>query len=128
MGGSCSAYWRNPRLIGTLLLVFLCGVAVGILAMSLAGYRLHNPKQPSWREGGKEITLARFKKELDLTPEQTAQLEGILDDFFAYYHTLQAQLDEVRATGKDRIMRILNEGQRQKFERMLSELQQRQLR
>lgn len=96
--------------------------------MSLAGRRWQNPQPVSWKEGGKEITLERFKRELKLTPEQTSQLEAILDDFFTYYHTLQAQLDEVRATGKDRILRVLNPEQRQKFERMMSELQSKQLR
>lgn len=96
--------------------------------MSLAGHRWQNPKPLSWKEGGREVTLERFKRELKLTPEQTAQLEAILDDFFMYYHTLQAQLDEVRATGKDRILRVLDAEQRRKFERMMSELQSKQLR
>jgi len=128
MSTPVGCYWRHPRVILSLLLVLLCGAALGALVVSLAGRHWHNPKPAAWREGGKEITLARFKQELDLTPEQTAQLEAVLDDFFAYYHTLQAQLDEVRATGKDRILRILNERQRQKFQRMLNELQERQLR
>jgi len=128
MNHACGPSWRNPRIICTLLLVFLCGAAAGVLAMSLVSHRWHNPRPLSWREGGKEVTLERFKRELKLTPEQTAQLEGILDDFFMYYHTLQAQLDEVRATGKDRILRVLNPEQRQKFERMISELQNKQLR
>jgi Spy/CpxP family protein refolding chaperone len=128
MTPSCRAYWRNPRVIGTLLLVFLCGAALGMLAMGMAGHRWQNPKQLSWKEGGKEVTLERFRRELNLTPEQTAQLETILDDFFMYYHTLQAQLDEVRATGKSRILRVLDPQQRQKFERMMSDLQGKQLR
>lgn len=91
--------------------------------MSLAGHRLSNPKPLAWKEGGKQVTLERLKKELDLTPEQAAQMERVLDDFFAYYHTLQAQLDEVRATGKDRILRLLDERQRRKFEQMMDRAQ-----
>lgn len=124
----CRASWRNPRLVCTLLLVFLCGAAVGMLGMSLVGRRGVYAQQASWREGNKEITLARLKRELDLSEEQAKQLEAVLDDFFKYYHTLQNQLDEVRAAGKSRILRLLNPEQRRKFEHMLSELQTGQLR
>ncbi len=126
MTPSCTAYLKNPRVVLTLLLVFICGLAAGILVMSLAGYRLQNPKPLAWKEGGKQITLERLRKELDLTPEQTAQMERVLDDFFTYYHTLQSQMDEVRATGKDRILRLLDERQRRKFEEMLGRMQAEQ--
>jgi hypothetical protein len=95
--------------------------------MNLAGHRLHNTRSLAWKEGGKQVTLERLKKELDLTPQQAAELETVLDDFFTYYHTLQAQMDEVPATGKDRILRLLDERQRRKFEKMLEEFQHRQL-
>ncbi len=128
MKPACRANWKNPRLIGMLLLVFLCGVVVGMLGMSLSGRRWAYAQQASWKEGSKEVTLERFKRELRLTPQQAAELESVLDDFFKYYHTLQAQLDEVRATGRHRILRLLNPEQRKKFEQMMSELQGRQLR
>ena len=47
----------------------------------------------------------------------------VLDDFMMYYHSLQAQMDEVRANGKARILLMLNERQKKKFEEMLDELQ-----
>ncbi|MGB9605029.1 MAG: hypothetical protein ACP5U2_15390 [Bryobacteraceae bacterium] len=126
MKPGCAAYLRNPRVLLTLLLVFICGAAAGVAAMSIAGHRLQNPQRLSWKEGGKQVTLERLKKELDLTPQQAAELERVLDDFFTYYHTLQAQLDEVRASGKDRILRLLDEKQRQKFQRMMDEVQSSQ--
>jgi hypothetical protein len=108
-----------------LLTVFLSGLIVGALGV----HRLVHqpPPQPSWKESGKEIALEHLKKELDLTPAQTEQLETILDDFFTYYHSLQAQLDDVRALGRQRIMRLLNEEQRRKFEKLSSQRQARQL-
>jgi hypothetical protein len=116
--------WRNPRILLTLLVVFLCGASAGMLAMSLGMHRwMHPHSQPVWKEGGKEVSLQRFKQELDLTPAQTEQLETILDDFFTYYHTLQAQLDDVRASGKQRILRVLNDDQKKKFERIMNEFQ-----
>jgi Spy/CpxP family protein refolding chaperone len=65
---------------------------------------------------------------LKLTPQQAEEIGTILDDFMMYYQTLQAQMDEVRASGKDRILKILTPEQREKFGRMLSELQARQIR
>jgi hypothetical protein len=84
---------------------------------------------PSWKETEtKEMSLQRFKRELDLTPAQAEQLETVLDDFFMYYHTLQAQLDDVRASGKKRILRILNEDQKRRFEKIMTETGAKRLR
>jgi Spy/CpxP family protein refolding chaperone len=80
---------------------------------------------PYWKEGGKEISLQRFRRELDLTAEQAGQMEAVLDDFVLYYQTLQTQMDEVRASGKDRIVRILNPEQRKRFEKMVADAQAR---
>jgi Spy/CpxP family protein refolding chaperone len=123
------APWQNPRIVYTLLFVFLSGAAAGALAMRFtaspaARYR----NGPSWKEGSKEISLQKFRKELNLTPEQEREMETVLDDFVTYYQTLQAQMDDVRATGKQRILRILKDDQKQKFEKMIGELQNKPLR
>jgi Spy/CpxP family protein refolding chaperone len=120
--------WQNPRVLTTLLLIFLCGAAVGAFAMRAGLHRALHPADPYWKEGGKEISLQRFKKDLNLTPSQAQQMETVLDDFMMYYQTLQGQMDEVRASGKDRVMRILDDKQRKKFETMISGLQAKQLR
>ena len=122
------APWQNPRILYTLLFVFLSGAAAGALAMKLSVPAQQFRAGPWWKEGGREISLQRFRKDLDLTPEQAKEMETILDDFMMYYQTLQAQMDDVRATGKSRILKILNEDQRQKFEKMMGEIQNKQLR
>ncbi len=76
--------------------------------------RLH--KAPFYTEAGKAIYFERVKKDLSLTPEQSEQMESILDDFSKYYRT-------VLADGKSRIMQILNDDQRRKFEQILLERQ-----
>ena len=119
--------WRNPQVLLILFLVFLSGAASGVVGMRIAQRPVAAKNMPYWKEGGKEISLQRFRKELDLTDAQAAEIEVILDDFMMYYQTLQAQIDEVRAHGKERIQRILNERQREKFSRMLSDLQAKQL-
>ncbi len=80
--------------------------------MSLGHSRLH--RSAFWTDSGKAAYLAKVKKELDLTPTQAAQMESILDDFSLYYRT-------VLSDGKTRIMQILNDEQKQKFERLLQE-------
>ena len=60
----------------------------------------------------------------NLTPTQQAEMETVLDDFVMYVQMLQAQMDDVRANGKARVMRVLDERQKKKFEQMLGQLQQ----
>jgi hypothetical protein len=122
------APWQNPRIVYTLLFVFLSGAAAGALAMRFSVSPERHRNGPSWKEGPKEISLQKFRKELDLTAEQEREMETVLDDFVTYYQTLQAQMDDVRATGKQRILRILRDDQKQKFERMIGELQNKPLR
>jgi hypothetical protein len=122
------ASWRNPRILTVLLLIFLSGGVVGAVAMRAGLQQMMSKSGPYWKEGGKEFSLQKFKRELELSPEQAQQMEIVLDDFVMYYHTLQAQMDEVRAAGKDKILRILNEGQKRKFQQMMNEVQAKQLR
>jgi trans-aconitate methyltransferase len=100
-----------------------------MLTMSLGVHRwMHRTAEaaPFSHEGGKESTVQRFRSELDLTPAQTEQLELILDDYFTYYATVQAQLDDVRASGKHKLLRLLNDDQKRRFERLMAELQEKQ--
>lgn len=124
----CSESWRNPRVLLVLALVFLSGAVSGALSMRFGIREAWGHTGKYWKEGGKEFSLERFRRELDLTPEQSQQMESVLDDFVLYYQTLQTQMDEVRASGKDRILRVLNPEQRKRFERMMSEMQARGLR
>ena len=125
--GGCPPPWRDPRIVGLILLVFLCGSIAGALAARYRYKAMINAKAQAetWRMVGKEGTLQKFRKELNLTDDQSKEIEVVLDDFMMYYQTLQAQMDEVRASGKERIVRVLNPEQREKFGRMISDLQNR---
>jgi hypothetical protein len=122
------APWRNPRILSTLLCVFLCGAVLGAVGMRFGSARERHVGGAYWKEGAREISLQRFKKELDLTSEQAKEMESVLDDFMMYYQSLQAQMDDVRATGKSRILKILREDQKTKFEKIIGEIQHKQLR
>ena len=96
-----------------LLLVFLCGIAVGALAMSFVIHStLHRTVTPA--EDWNKQTVLKWKKELNLSNAQQRELEMLLDDFGKYY-------DHVLADGKTRIMAILDEPQRRKLEHLLQE-------
>ncbi|MEZ5399697.1 MAG: hypothetical protein R2729_08500 [Bryobacteraceae bacterium] len=121
--------WRDPRVVSVLMLVFLCGSVAGALGLRYASrQQVVSGAGKTWKEGGREISLQRFRTELDLTDDQANEVEAVLDDFMKYYQTLQAQMDEVRADGKERIIHILKPDQQERFKRMLSDLQARQIR
>jgi hypothetical protein len=122
------APWQNPRIIYTLLFVFLSGAVAGAITMRFGFTPERHISTPSWKEGGREISLQRFRTELNLDEQQSKQIEQVLDDFVMYYQSLQDQMDDVRATGKSRILRILHDDQKQRFEKMLAEMQTKQLR
>ncbi len=111
--------WHHPKVIVLLLTVFMCGAAAGSLLTRLAWPRA---SVSAWKDGGKTFTLDMLKKDLDLTPEQAAQIETVIDEFVLYYQNLQGQMDDFRADGKERIMRVLTPEQREKFNRKMSEI------
>lgn len=110
--------WQASRrnCILTIGLVFLTGAVCGAFFMDLGAHRWVRRSAPFWTEAGKAISLEKWKRDLDLTPEQTRQIESILDDFGMYYRN-------VMSDGKSRILKILNEEQRKKFDRLLGEAQ-----
>ncbi len=106
-----------PAAMVTLLLIFVCGVAVGALTMSL----IHHSGQKDFRERNRELVqklnreiVQKWTRELNLTEAQQREVIGTLDDLSKYYYN-------VIADGKDRILAILDDDQKQKFERILRE-------
>jgi uncharacterized membrane-anchored protein YhcB (DUF1043 family) len=113
------AGWQNPKVITTLLLVFIAGAMAGALSMRLGLHdQLHGAASLRDPQTAKAF-LERCTHELHLTPHQAAEMATILDDYKVYYQSLQDQLEEVRATGKSRIMALLNDEQKAKFEQLL---------
>jgi len=60
----------------------------------------------------------RVKRELDLTPEQSVQMQSVLNDMWQYYKI-------VMTDSKARVDQLLTPDQRRKFERLLQEHQPR---
>jgi uncharacterized membrane protein len=105
----------NPKVACTvaLTLVFLCGGVAGALVMDLGVHsRVRTPAfdLPS----GRTAYFERMKKELDLTPAQSEQIQTVLNDFWQYYRT-------VLSDSKQRVEQLLTEEQRRKFQKMLQQ-------
>ena len=112
----------NSRVLTTLLLVFAAGAASGALWMRLDLHdRLHRTASASTKTAS-DAVLQNFKTKLDLSTEQTQRIALVLEDYRHYYDSLQDQLDDLRATGKNRILEILDPQQREKFEKTMAEL------
>jgi hypothetical protein len=117
------APWQNPRVVSTLVLVFLAGGSAGALAMRLGFHeKLHPSVAIASREPSREAVLQNFKTKLGLSTEQTDQIAMVLEDYRQYYESLQDQLDDLRSTGKSRILQVLDPAQRDKFEKMMTDL------
>lgn len=111
--------WSNPRVLLTFSLIFLCSALVGAIAITFTQSQTFVASSP--QELSREMTLSRLTTELDLTPDQQERLRVVLDDYFQYYHALQDQLDEVKASGREKITELLTDQQKLKFEKMLKE-------
>jgi len=118
--------WQNPKVLSVLILVFVAGAFTGALSMRLG---LHDRLHANAGGGtglrdpiAAKTFLTRCQGELNLTSEQTDQMKSILDDYKLYYQSVQDQIVEVRATGKNRIMAVLNPDQKVKFEKLLAEM------
>ena len=119
----------NPRIVFTLAVVFLAGAATGMLGMRYGLHEQLHKTAPA--DPGRTAVLERFRTELKLSPEQATKLATILDDYGHYYQDveeqirdlhLREQIEDLRSTGKSRIMDILDDQQRKKFEKMMPEL------
>lgn len=111
--------WSNPRVLLTFSLIFLCGALVGAIAITLTQSQTFVASSP--QELNRDLTLTRLTTELDLTEAQQERLRVVLDDYFQYYHALQDQLDEVKASGRDKITELLTDEQKVKFQKMLKQ-------
>ncbi len=97
--------------IVSLLLVFLCGGALGAVVMSYWGHTALHGARPA--ADGMYMSTREWQQELNLTDEQTRLLTSILDDYSRYYNNLTAD-------GNSRIMQILNEEQKRKYQLMIA--------
>ena len=115
--------WQNPRILVLLLLIFLCGALAGALTMRAGLHEKMHRGTSYWRDSKTQFfSYDKLQKDLDLTAEQSQRLKTILDDFAKYHEDLETQIEDVRATGKNRIVQMLTPQQRQRFEQLCNQL------
>jgi Spy/CpxP family protein refolding chaperone len=114
MTATTSAIAARPKttMVALLAIAFLCGAAAGALGMH--DYAFRSAHHSIVLTESKDKTLERWRTDLNLTEEQSAQIRTILDDFNKYY-------DNVLAEGHERILQVLTPEQRRKFENSLRE-------
>jgi hypothetical protein len=113
--------WKNPRILSTLLFVFLAGAVGGAIIVRACYQPERHRLAPPWNAGGKELLMPHYTKELNLDAEQESEIAQILDDYMRYVQLLEEQMTDVRATGKKRILKVLRDDQKKKFENLLNE-------
>ena len=114
--------WQNPRILTTLVLVFICGAMAGAITMRAGLHDRMHGNAPYWRDDKSVFSYDKLKKDLNLTQEQSDRLKTILDDFVKYHDDLEAQIEDVRATGRSRILQMLTPEQRQRFEQLSTQI------
>jgi hypothetical protein len=119
------ASWQNPRILATLLLIFLAGAVTGAISMRVHDKGHRGASTGFWKDDYSLLSYEKLKRDLDLTPDQAVQLKTILDDFVKYHEHLEEQIDDWRATGKNRIFNILNPQQKQRFQKVCNEIENR---
>jgi|SRR5580692_9606204 Spy/CpxP family protein refolding chaperone len=114
--------WQNPKILTTLVMVFLVGAFTGAIGMREGLHEQLHRSAAYWRGDKAEFSYEQLKNDLNLTPDQSDRLKTILDDFVKYHEDLEAQIEDVRATGRNRIVQILTPEQRKRFEKLSNEL------
>jgi len=63
--------------------------------------------------------MEQLQRDLDLNPDQSETIKLILDDYAKYFMNLEDQRQTLYQSGRLKILDVLNEQQKAKFERLL---------
>ena len=104
------AGWSNPKVLTIFALIFVCGLAFGIVATSSF---FHSKMRTALV--APQLTLDQLRTELRLTPEQEKTIAKELDDYAKYYQNIEEEREDVANTGKRNILKVLSPEQRTRF-------------
>ncbi len=114
------AGWANPKVLTVLLLIFVCGGAVGSAATR---WYLHSRMAPVAAHTQMDLMgLKQLKAELQLTPDQEKIVMKELDDYAKYYQNIEDEREDVALHGRQRIFQILTPEQRKRFRELFGPL------
>ncbi|MDQ2711016.1 MAG: hypothetical protein M3Y24_02075 [Acidobacteriota bacterium] len=110
------AAWSNPRVLSTLAIVFIFGVAFGCVCMR--GY-LRSHLLPTTVatpiDQARHVGLENLKAKLKLSSSQEQTITKILDDYGKYYQNIEDERQDVAHDGSRRILEALTPEQRKIF-------------
>ena len=97
-------------------MIFLCGLAAGSV-LTRAYLHAHMPAATPSRtiEAAQRFGLDRLKATLNLTSAQELTITEVLDDYGKYYQNIEDQREDVAEHGKQRILDVLDERQKNRF-------------
>ena len=119
----------NRRAALYLILVFVLGVALGVLGNQLADKWNFFQRERRGYAPPRRGPVEGLTRELALSPEQQRQLETILDETGKQYDQIRQRMrmreeyERVRQQSQERIRAILTEEQRAKFEELLRRIE-----
>ncbi len=106
--------------------VFLLGASLGGLVGYVFAHRSVSANTPLSAQERRAKKVEELTRVADLTPEQRQQLEAILMQLHSEYKALHeqsdAQIDQARQQGRNRIRAILTPEQQPKFEEFLKRM------
>lgn len=112
------------KICGVLFVVFLCGVAAGGVAL-----RVYQAAVPSLPENTGALNPAsdpsaaveHLRDELKLDDQQYSQVHSVLDEYIMQEADMVSRIQALRTEGRERIEKILNDQQRERFRTLLLE-------
>jgi hypothetical protein len=114
------AGWSNPKVLGILAIVFVCGMACGAaLTNAFMHYRMGTGSNYQSMERARRIGWQKLKEQLELTPAQVEIVTKELDDYAKYYQNIEDQREDVAALGTQHILNVLTPDQKQRFYKLL---------
>jgi len=114
------AGWSNPKVLGILAIIFVCGMACGgAFTNAFMHYRMGRESNNQSMERARRIGWQKLKNQLELTPTQVETVTKELDDYAKYYQNIEDQREDVAALGTQHILNVLTPDQKQRFYKLL---------
>ncbi len=115
--------WSNPKVLSTLLLIFLCGSAVGAV-FTRAYMHSHWANQTTSAaaiERARHLGLGSLKASLDLTPAQERIVTKTLDDYGKFYQNIEDEREDTAKVGTQQILEVLTPAQQKRFNQLIGQ-------
>ena len=110
------------KCLGLVAAIFVFGMMAGAFSLKLAERYWVRPAGLTLDGAEKELAVQHFSRELELSEVQARDIENILDEFIMQQSNLMTEFRNSRLSGQEQIIRVLNEDQRRRFQKVLAEL------